>query len=465
MQVLITCSLIMLTCLTWFGWVLHTFIMQRRARARRAENQLRLASAGMPVPVSVPHDILQGAHTLPAAISSGPCCCTLRCVAGRTQPANSCSTSGTSREAHIVAAALGQCAASRVYVAFLLSSFLKSSLRFAGLPEVLYKPGMDNVGDDECSICLDDLKPGTRLLRLPCGHMYHPDCIRSWFRGHNFCPLCKFVLTARHPVRHAVAAPAGSQAVPGEPAGNAPIGGGVPLPQPTSPSIGAAHVSQADGGPDGDSHAAGGDTGQGLAHAGHTAFTQILGSALRHGWPGDRSAEQQGGQSHPEAGAGEGTRDGHPVGQSEGMVIELQPMPQQQARSAELSTTGGRIGALGHPLDAQHAQAADGRGSDGQSCMASTGSRSLSAGHAEAHSRQHPADSRAASSEQGTARQAPVHEAPGAQHASRANGAAAVGAWTERTGSGQGVRQPRRHIRVSSVMPVDATGSADSSGL
>ena len=75
----------------------------------------------------------------------------------------------------------------------------------AGLPTVLFKPGMDrNTRDtsdsgnrEECSICLDEYTAGTPLLQLPCRHLFHPACIRSWFQGHNFCPLCKFVLTGR----------------------------------------------------------------------------------------------------------------------------------------------------------------------------------------------------------------------------------------------------------------------------
>ena len=68
---------------------------------------------------------------------------------------------------------------------------------------MLFKPGMDNDAKqdergsqrEECSICLDDFESGHPLLQLPCRHLFHPSCIKAWFRGHNFCPLCKFVLT------------------------------------------------------------------------------------------------------------------------------------------------------------------------------------------------------------------------------------------------------------------------------
>ena len=44
-----------------------------------------------------------------------------------------------------------------------------------------------------CAICLDNFEPGiTEIRELPCGHIFHPDCI-DIFLGNNssLCPLCK----------------------------------------------------------------------------------------------------------------------------------------------------------------------------------------------------------------------------------------------------------------------------------
>lgn len=44
-----------------------------------------------------------------------------------------------------------------------------------------------------CAICLDDFEAGSTPIReLPCGHIFHPDCIDS-FLGNNssLCPMCK----------------------------------------------------------------------------------------------------------------------------------------------------------------------------------------------------------------------------------------------------------------------------------
>ncbi|KAL2841400.1 hypothetical protein BJY01DRAFT_249591 [Aspergillus pseudoustus] len=44
-----------------------------------------------------------------------------------------------------------------------------------------------------CAICLEDFVPATSTVReLPCGHIYHPECIDvSLTRNSSLCPLCK----------------------------------------------------------------------------------------------------------------------------------------------------------------------------------------------------------------------------------------------------------------------------------
>lgn len=44
-----------------------------------------------------------------------------------------------------------------------------------------------------CAICLDDFTPNLSTVReLPCGHIYHPECIdTSLTQSSSLCPLCK----------------------------------------------------------------------------------------------------------------------------------------------------------------------------------------------------------------------------------------------------------------------------------
>lgn len=47
---------------------------------------------------------------------------------------------------------------------------------------------------NECHICLDDLAAGEPALRIPCGHLYHEECVKDWLKKSNECPVCRFEL-------------------------------------------------------------------------------------------------------------------------------------------------------------------------------------------------------------------------------------------------------------------------------
>lgn len=46
-----------------------------------------------------------------------------------------------------------------------------------------------------CVICMEDFKNGDKTTNLPCLHMFHTNCIQSWLKKQNTCPICKFKLT------------------------------------------------------------------------------------------------------------------------------------------------------------------------------------------------------------------------------------------------------------------------------
>lgn len=54
----------------------------------------------------------------------------------------------------------------------------------------------------KCVVCLDEYKDGDVLLRLPCFHEMHNDCIVGYLRSHNGgkCPVCRHPVTqVEHP--------------------------------------------------------------------------------------------------------------------------------------------------------------------------------------------------------------------------------------------------------------------------
>lgn len=51
----------------------------------------------------------------------------------------------------------------------------------------------------ECCICLDEIRLGARVSRLPCGHIFHGPCITDWLEKHNSCCICRYELETDNP--------------------------------------------------------------------------------------------------------------------------------------------------------------------------------------------------------------------------------------------------------------------------
>jgi hypothetical protein len=52
--------------------------------------------------------------------------------------------------------------------------------------------GTDEEEEDKhaCSICLETLQEGMRIGSLTCHHEFHVDCLKTWLKRKNHCPLC-----------------------------------------------------------------------------------------------------------------------------------------------------------------------------------------------------------------------------------------------------------------------------------
>ena len=48
--------------------------------------------------------------------------------------------------------------------------------------------------EKECPICLCKYKITDKIKELPCRHIYHKKCLKSWLERSDNCPLCKFDL-------------------------------------------------------------------------------------------------------------------------------------------------------------------------------------------------------------------------------------------------------------------------------
>lgn len=47
-----------------------------------------------------------------------------------------------------------------------------------------------------CSICHDNFQTTQDILKLPCRHVYHCECLATWLHRHDTCPLCRYQLSA-----------------------------------------------------------------------------------------------------------------------------------------------------------------------------------------------------------------------------------------------------------------------------
>lgn len=53
---------------------------------------------------------------------------------------------------------------------------------------------MEDIEMCECSICKEDFILNQKVRQLPCGHLFHGECIVPWLSQHCSCPLCRFAL-------------------------------------------------------------------------------------------------------------------------------------------------------------------------------------------------------------------------------------------------------------------------------
>jgi hypothetical protein len=58
-----------------------------------------------------------------------------------------------------------------------------------GLPVTKHK--RDSNEEVNCSICLENFKLNDNVIKLPCKHEFHPECLNGWLKNKSTCPMCR----------------------------------------------------------------------------------------------------------------------------------------------------------------------------------------------------------------------------------------------------------------------------------
>jgi len=70
----------------------------------------------------------------------------------------------------------------------------KKSKAIAALPTFQYKYIIkyEKRNEKVCSICLNEFKEEEILIRFSCKqHIFHKNCLCTWLKNSDICPLCK----------------------------------------------------------------------------------------------------------------------------------------------------------------------------------------------------------------------------------------------------------------------------------
>ena len=64
--------------------------------------------------------------------------------------------------------------------------------------ETVVWDGGEEGQERECVVCQEGLGDGRILKRMPCGHLFHGECLEIWLRRHaNNCPVCRREIESR----------------------------------------------------------------------------------------------------------------------------------------------------------------------------------------------------------------------------------------------------------------------------
>ena len=60
----------------------------------------------------------------------------------------------------------------------------------------------DNLQDKSCIICFEEYDSQSKdlIYKLKCKHIFHKDCLDTWFKKNPTCPLCRTDINFKHSI-------------------------------------------------------------------------------------------------------------------------------------------------------------------------------------------------------------------------------------------------------------------------
>ena len=77
------------------------------------------------------------------------------------------------------------------FCSILFDIIIKKYKNYKIKKNLLLPINIEDIKENECSICLEEYNRDKDIIKLKCNHEYHKECIKAWFDINKNCPQCR----------------------------------------------------------------------------------------------------------------------------------------------------------------------------------------------------------------------------------------------------------------------------------
>ena len=77
------------------------------------------------------------------------------------------------------------------FCSILFDIIIKKYKNYKIKKNLLLPINIEDIKENECSICLEEYNRDKDIIKLKCNHEYHKECIKAWFDFNKNCPQCR----------------------------------------------------------------------------------------------------------------------------------------------------------------------------------------------------------------------------------------------------------------------------------